>query len=88
MSTCYTDILIKNYSSAAGKQSLCIQYHEQIEDEVLYFVPILVGVNRSDVLNGHRVVDLNKVANFKNDIVIDSNLQISSTSLNIKIFAN
>lgn len=88
MSTCYTDILIKNYSSTSGNQSLCVQFHEQVEDGVLYFIPILVGINRNDVLNGHRVIDLNKEPNFKNDIIIQSNLELSSLSLNIKIFAN
>lgn len=88
MATCYTDILIKNYLSTAGNQSLCIQFHEQIKDGELYFVPILVGINRVDVLNGHRVIDLNEEPNFNNDIIIESNLEISSVSLNIKIFAN
>jgi hypothetical protein len=88
MSATYADILIKNYKSASGNQSLCIQYHEQIKEGCLYFVPILIGINRKDVLNGHRIIDLEQDHNFKNDLIVTGDLEIFSGSLNIQIFAN
>jgi hypothetical protein len=88
MSMSYVDILIKNYQSAAGNQSLCIQYHEQLKDGRLYFLPILVGINRKDILNGHRCIDLQQDQNFKNDLIVTGDLEIFSKSLNIQIFAN
>lgn len=88
MSKAYVDIFIKNYNSPTGLKHLSIQYHEQIKDGELYFIPILIGVNREDVLNGHRVIDLSNDHNFKNDLIVEGNFEIHSESLNIKIFAN
>ncbi|MFT6799695.1 MAG: hypothetical protein ACJAWA_001825 [Nonlabens sp.] len=88
MSKAYVDIWIKNYKSLAGIKHLCIQYHEQVKDGELYFIPVLIGVNREDVLNGHRVIDLLEDINFKDDLIVEGNFEIHSESLNIKIFAN
>ncbi|AGC78112.1 zinc carboxypeptidase [Nonlabens dokdonensis] len=84
----FTDVLIKNYPSKNGFTSLYIQYHEQINANKLYFVPILIGLNRKDILNAHEVIDLSDVSTFENDLVIDENLEVYSESLNIKIFTN
>ncbi|QJP35578.1 DUF2817 domain-containing protein [Nonlabens sp. Ci31] len=88
MSKAYVDIWIKNYKSSTGLQHLSIQYHEQIKDGELYFIPILIGVNREDVLNGHRVIDMSDDHSFKNDLIVEGNFEIHSESLNIKIFTN
>ncbi|MEO9953103.1 DUF2817 domain-containing protein [Nonlabens sp.] len=86
MSKAYVDVLVKNYRSVSGLQTLSVQYHEQVKDGVLYFVPILIGINREDVLNGHRVIDLNDFSDFKDDLIIEGNLEIRSKSLDIGIF--
>lgn len=88
MSKAYVDIWVKNYTSPTGVKDLCIQYHEQVKDGELYFIPILIGVNREDVLNGHRIIDLSEDGNFKDDLIVEANYEIHSESLNIKIFAN
>ncbi|MFB0903040.1 MAG: M14 family zinc carboxypeptidase [Nonlabens sp.] len=88
MSANYVDILIKNYKATSGNQSLSIRYHEQVKDSCLYFVPVLIGINRKEVLNGHRVIDLDQDQHFKNDLIVTGDLEIYSESLNIKIFAN
>ena len=88
MSTAYVDILIKNVPTPIGNRHLSIQYHEQVREGELYFIPILIGVNREDVLNGHRVIDLLGHHHFKNDLIVEGSFEIHSESLNIKIFAN
>ena len=86
MSKGYVDVLIKNYKSVSGLQTLSVQYHEQLNEGVLYFVPILIGINRVDVLNGHRVIDLNDFPHYNDDLIIEGNLEIRSKSLDIEIF--
>ena len=86
MSKAYVDVLIKNHRSISGLQTLMIQYHEQIKDGVLYFVPILIGINREEVLNGHKVIDLANYPDYNDDLIIEENLEIHSKSLDIEIF--
>ncbi len=84
----FTDVIIKNYPTSNGKTSLFIQFHEQIHENSLYFVPILIGLNKNDILNAHRVIDLSNHTGYKNDLIIDENLEVTCVSLDIKIFAN
>lgn len=86
MNKSYVDILIKNYQSISGLKTLGVQYHEQVKEGVLYFVPVLIGINREDVLYGHREIDLNDFPDYNNDLILEENLEIRSKSLDIGIF--
>ncbi|WP_124980629.1 M14 family zinc carboxypeptidase [Nonlabens xiamenensis] len=89
IATNYCDILIKNHKDAKSDfQNLQVSFHEQVVEGELYFVPILIGVNRNDILNGHRVIDLSKDSDYQKDIEISASLVLTSESLGINIFAN
>ena len=88
ISSNYSDIMIKNYPSSNGLTTLFIQYHEQVKDENLYFIPILIGLNREEIINAHEVIDIETCPSFTNDLIIEESLEVYSESLNIKIFTN
>lgn len=80
----YCDILIKNVSSGDRKVDLAIMYQEVIKDEILYFVPLLSGVNDQNVKNAHRIIEL------KEQDVIDFDVSVGqrfiSKQLDIVVF--
>lgn len=81
----FVDILIRNHHSVAGLRDLAIMYFEKIVDGILYFVPMLVGVNLESVLNAHNVIDLATITDFADDLIITDQLVITSESLGVLI---
>ncbi|MBF4985792.1 peptidase M14 [Nonlabens mediterrranea] len=83
--TNFCDVLIKNVPSANHTVDLSIMYKEVLENDVLYFVPFLIGINDRDVKNALRVIDMNLT-----DAIIDFEItkgqKFVSNSLDIQIF--
>jgi len=82
----YVDVLIKNVPFGSAKSHLAILYHETVVDGVLYFVPILVGINDHGIKNAHRVIDCDTVTGFEHDMRIDDNFVVSCLSLKVLTF--
>lgn len=82
----YVDILIKNVPYNRVQSDLAILYHETVIDGVLYFVPILVGINDALTKNAHRIIDCSTTKAFANDLTVDSNLVVSCLSLEVLSF--
>ncbi|PQJ32470.1 hypothetical protein BST92_11265 [Nonlabens arenilitoris] len=83
--TNFCDILIKNVPSAGRTVDLSIMYREILENDTLYFVPFLTGINDHSVMNAHRVIDMSLVDS-NVDFEISQGQKIVSNSLDIQIF--
>lgn len=83
----YVDLLIKNIPCETGsKKDIAIQYYEIVVDGILYFVPILVGVDVQDIKNAHQVIDCNDATHYAADLFIDAQLKVTCKSLNVLTF--
>jgi hypothetical protein len=82
----YVDVLLKNVPDGFTKAHLAIVYHETVVDSILYFVPMLVGINVTDIKNAHRVIDCDAVSVFAHDLSVDANLVVSCPSLEVLTF--
>lgn len=83
----YVDLLLKNIPCAGGeKKNLAVQYYEIVVGEILYFVPILVGIHDSRIQNAHQVIDCNHNSCFANDLLIDADLKVTCESLGVLTF--
>jgi hypothetical protein len=86
----YCDILIRNYPEPDSGRlvNLSIMFHEQVEDEQLFFVPMLYGINVDHIHYAHKTIDCSTNDEFKDDLIISDAMQVSSASLGIGVFAN
>ena len=83
--TNFCDILIKNVPSGNSTVDLSIMYREVLQDDILYFVPFLTGVNDDKVKNAHRIIDM-RLNDIAVDFEISTGQKIISNSLDIQIF--
>ncbi|MGB5981546.1 MAG: M14 family zinc carboxypeptidase [Nonlabens sp.] len=83
----YVDILIKNLPDESGaRYDLSVLYIEEVHDEVLYFLPMVAGINDKSVLNAHRVIDARQFNADLIDFKISENGIFSSTTFEIDVF--
>lgn len=83
----FTDILLLNVPDANGSRlDISIMYHETVRDAKLYFIPILIGINDSDIKRGLRTLDCSSMSYDESDIMISEDLIIKSEIMDIRIF--
>lgn len=85
IATNFTDILIKNVPSGKKRVDLSIMYQEILQDDQLFFSPILSGINDSSVKNAHRFIDFCSTENTM-DFEVSKGQRFISNSLGIDIF--
>ncbi|MGJ8685200.1 MAG: M14 family zinc carboxypeptidase [Nonlabens sp.] len=85
ISTNFCDIWIKNVSSGNRVVDLSVMYKEVVKEDVLYFIPILSGINDVTVKNAHRIIDL-ELSNELVDFEVSKGQKFTSNNLDIHIF--
>lgn len=81
----FADVLIENVPSGNKRVELSIMYQEILQDDQLFFSPILSGINDSNVKNAHRVIDFGSTENTM-DFEVSKGQRFISNSLGIDIF--
>jgi hypothetical protein len=83
----FTDILLKNYPSSCNRRvDIAIMYHEFVLDSKLRFLPVLVGINNTEIKNGLRLINCSDLEFSSTDLIVHIDFSVESAQLNIKSF--
>lgn len=82
----YCDIWLKNITTKNGVVDLSVMYKEVVQDQVLYFVPFLTGINDLSVQNAHEIIDCKYRDVEQLEIHMDYDQKFTSNLLGINSF--
>ena len=85
ISKSFCDVWIKDFPTQHGRVNLGVMYKEIIENDLIYYVPVLSSINDNMIKNGHRVIDCAKYEHDQMDIVLNTNQLFISELLNVNV---